>query len=91
MLLLEMKVEDISKRLKADGRSDFFDKKIDIKPLVKHILSKELQLYYEKIVTAVLHHDPELRDAALESVAEDHGIQQILPYFVQFVTDQVGT
>ena len=65
------------------------EKKIDIKPLVKHVLSKELQLYYEKIVQAVLHRDHELRDSALESVREDNGIQQILPYFIQFITDQV--
>lgn len=73
----------------SESRSDLFEKKIDIKPLVKHILSKELQLYYEKIVLACLHANPELRDAALESVREDNGIQQLLPYFIQFVTDQV--
>jgi transcription initiation factor TFIID subunit 6 len=79
----------LSKKLKAEGKYDLTERRVDIKPLVRHVLSKELQLYYEKIVEALLSNSAELRNAALESMREDNGIQQLLPYFVQFITDQV--
>lgn len=62
---------------------------MELKPLVKHVLSKELQLYYEKITEALLSLDDDLRGAALESISEDNGLQQLLPYFIQFITDQI--
>ncbi len=66
------------------------DKKADVKPLIRHVLTKELQLFYEKIVEALLCDSGDLRDTALQSLKEDHGIQQLLPYFIQFVTEQVN-
>ncbi len=56
---------------------------------MKHVLSKELQLYYEKIIQALLSNENEIRDAALESIGEDNGLQQLLPYLINFITDQV--
>ncbi|RPA84698.1 DUF1546-domain-containing protein [Ascobolus immersus RN42] len=61
-----------------------------VKPLVKHILSKELQLYFEKVTNSLL--DPSndnLRQAALTSLRNDSGLHQLLPYFVQFVSEKV--
>lgn len=61
-----------------------------VKPLVKHILSKELQLYFEKVCEAVLsEHNESLRAAAFSSLRHDPGLHQLLPYFVQFVSEKV--
>jgi transcription initiation factor TFIID subunit 6 len=61
-----------------------------IKPLVKHILSRELQLYFSKVCSALL--DPtndEYRIAALASLRSDPGLHQLVPYFVQWVAEKV--
>ena len=63
---------------------------VAVKPLVKHILSKELQLYFEKICSAVLDEsNDEYRVAALASLRSDPGLHQLVPYFVQFVAEKV--
>lgn len=62
-----------------------------VKPLVKHILSKELQLYFGKICSAVLDEsNDEYRVAALASIRSDPGLHQLVPYFVQFVSEKVA-
>jgi transcription initiation factor TFIID subunit 6 len=87
---IETKIENLSKKLKAEGKFDLLEQKADVKPLVRHVITKELQLYYEKITEALLSDSEVLRNTALESIREDQGIQQLLPYFIQFVMDQVS-
>src|ERR1700753_1258408 len=81
------------------------DANVTVKPLVKHILSQELQHYFEKITTAVyvnqpgdeMYNDAEaaeddansLRAAAYSSLRSDPGLHQLLPYFVQFAAEKV--
>lgn len=63
---------------------------VSVKPLVKHVLSKELQLYFERICGAILDEtNDEYRSAAFASLKTDPGLHQLLPYFVQFVADKV--
>lgn len=63
---------------------------VTVKPLVKHILSKELQEYFEKVTKALLDEtNTEYRVAALASVGGDPGLHQLVPYFVQFVAEKV--
>ncbi|CCX31063.1 hypothetical protein FPQ18DRAFT_291902 [Pyronema domesticum] len=64
---------------------------VAVKPLVKHILSKELQLYYDRVCSAILDEAPSssLRSAALSSLRHDPGLHQLLPYFLQFVSEKV--
>ncbi|KAF2859757.1 DUF1546-domain-containing protein [Piedraia hortae CBS 480.64] len=63
---------------------------VAVKPLVKHVLSKELQLYFERVCTALLDEsNDEFRLAALSSLQTDPGIHQLVPYFVQFIADKV--
>lgn len=60
------------------------------KPLVKHVLSKELLLYFEKICDALVDEaSDEYRLAALASIRTDPGLHQLVPYFVQFVAEKV--
>ncbi|KNC77987.1 hypothetical protein SARC_09562, partial [Sphaeroforma arctica JP610] len=62
----------------------------DAKPTVSHVLSKEQQLYYEKMTEAVIGVEERLRVVALESLRYDPGLQQLLPYFCQFITEKVA-
>jgi transcription initiation factor TFIID subunit 6 len=65
-----------------------------MKPSVKHIVSKELILYFDKIQAAILDDNPDeevvrLRQAALGSVRDDPGLHQLIPYFINFIMDRV--
>ena len=63
---------------------------VSVKPLVKHVLSKELQLYFERICSAILDQaNDEYRDAAFASLRTDPGLHQLVPYFIQFVAEKV--
>jgi transcription initiation factor TFIID subunit 6 len=56
---------------------------------VKHILSKELQLYFERVCAAIMDEQNEnLRAAALSSLRNDPGLHQLLPYFLQFISEK---
>lgn len=68
------------------------DKDVEVKPLVKHVLSKELKLYFDKVVEVLISTDAEkesLREAALSSLRTDPGLHQLVPYFIQFVAEQI--
>ncbi|KAJ1659743.1 histone H4-like TAF Taf6, SAGA complex subunit, partial [Coemansia sp. RSA 25] len=54
-------------------------------PLVKHVLSKELQLYFECITESLASPDPLVKSTALESISIDAGIHQLVTYFVQYI------
>lgn len=65
-----------------------------MKPSIKHIVSKELILYFDKIQAAILDDNPDeevvrLRQAALGSVRDDPGLHQLVPYFMNFIMDRV--
>ncbi|EEP79018.1 hypothetical protein UREG_03864 [Uncinocarpus reesii 1704] len=63
---------------------------VTVKPLVKHILSKELQLYFERVCSAFLDEsNEEYRLSAFASLKEDPGLHQLVPYFVQFISEKV--
>lgn len=70
----------------------------DVKPLVKHVISKELQLYFDRVVEALLTVPSEdadstsssLRNIALNSLRNDPGLHQLVPYIVQFVQEQIS-
>ncbi|BFZ54557.1 histone H4-like TAF Taf6, SAGA complex subunit [Savitreella phatthalungensis] len=62
----------------------------EVKPLIKHALSKELLLYFERITKAVLDQENDvLRSAAIASLRHDPGLHQLLPYFVQYIAEKV--
>ncbi|KAF9883937.1 hypothetical protein FE257_002619 [Aspergillus nanangensis] len=63
---------------------------VAVKPLVKHVLSKELQLYFEKVCNAFLDESSEeYRTSGYSSLREDPGLHQLVPYFVQFISEKV--
>ena len=63
---------------------------VTVKPLVKHVLSKELQQYFEKVCSALLDEtNNDYRIPALASVESDPGLHQLVPYFIQFIAEKV--
>ncbi|KAJ4388925.1 histone H4-like TAF Taf6, SAGA complex subunit [Gnomoniopsis smithogilvyi] len=67
---------------------------VSFRPHVRHIISKELVLYFDKIQSAILDDNiddevRQLREAALQSVRSDPGLHQLVPYFVNFIANQV--
>jgi transcription initiation factor TFIID subunit 6 len=71
---------------------------VDVRPLVKHVLSEELQAYFSNVVGAVhaFAEPPGADEAArqswrrvVDSLRRDGGVQQLVPYFTQFIADEV--
>ena len=60
------------------------------KSLIKHVLSKEAKLYFERISAAILdQNDESQRLGALASIRGDPGVHQLVPYFVQYAAEKV--
>lgn len=74
----ETKKEDTLSAMKED---------IEIRNHMKHLLSKELQLYYEKIVQFIK--EKETVNMAVECLKHESGIQQLIPYFVHFFNEEI--
>src|SRR4051812_36745443 len=87
-------VAEMNKRPKLDASADSaLTKETETKPLVKHVLTKELRMYFEKATGAVYSEDAgkkEIQAMALESIRVDPGLHQLLPYFIQTVGEKVG-
>ncbi|URE18076.1 transcription initiation factor TFIID subunit [Musa troglodytarum] len=64
---------------------------VDLKLPVKHVLSRELQLYFDKITElTVTRPESILFKEALVSLAADSGIHPLVPYFSYFIADEVA-
>ncbi|KAF7725703.1 hypothetical protein EC973_009420 [Apophysomyces ossiformis] len=85
----DAKAELLTKRKSHAVSNGISTDQVDVKPLVKHVLSKELQMYFERITEAVLSEDERLRSQAFESLRLDPGLHQLLPYFVQHIHKKV--
>ncbi|SGY72423.1 BQ5605_C005g03169 [Microbotryum silenes-dioicae] len=66
-----------------------------VTPLVKHVLSRELQLYFTRLTDALATTGSgagsEMREAALGSVRSDPGLHQLVPYLIQWGGERVGS
>nr|XP_039250317.1 transcription initiation factor TFIID subunit 6-like isoform X1 [Styela clava] len=63
--------------------------KVDLKPRFTHELSVEQQLYYKEITEAAVGSSEARRAEALQSLATDPGLSQMLPRFSTFVSEGV--
>ncbi|KAI1422508.1 TAF6-like protein [Xylaria sp. FL1777] len=64
------------------------------RPAVKHAVSQEQILFFEKVQAALLDDNPDpevqrLRQAALAAVTAEPGTHQLMPYYVNFISNQV--
>lgn len=75
--------------IKAEQKDD--ELPVDIRLPVKHVLSRELQLYFNKITELTLSRsDSVLFKEALMSLATDSGLHPLIPYFTCFIADEVA-
>lgn len=84
--------KDAANNVVGKDKKSANDKETEIKPLVKHVLSRELKLYFDKVVDVLISSDPQkeiLKYAALNSLKNDPGLHQLVPYFIQFVSEQI--
>nr|XP_043622627.1 transcription initiation factor TFIID subunit 6-like [Erigeron canadensis] len=73
---------------KLDSKDDGVS--IDLKSPSKHVLSIELQLYFEKVTDlTVSRSNSPIFNKALLSLATDAGLHPLLPYFIYFVAEEV--
>ncbi|GAB2213020.1 hypothetical protein Droror1_Dr00021033 [Drosera rotundifolia] len=64
---------------------------VDIRLPVRHVLSMELQLYFDKITElAIFNSESVLFKEALVSLATDPGLHPLVPYFTCFIADKVS-
>lgn len=81
---LSEKEEHITANTVADEKPS-----VEVKPQLKHALSRELQMYFEQVTGAIFQNDHSHLEACLESVAQEPGIAQSLPYFTVFISNTV--
>ncbi|KAF2742192.1 TAF-domain-containing protein, partial [Sporormia fimetaria CBS 119925] len=63
---------------------------VNVKPLVKHVLSKESQELFAKLSSALTDEtNTEWRNAALASIQSDPGIHQLVTYLITFIAEKV--
>ncbi|KAF2021333.1 TAF-domain-containing protein [Aaosphaeria arxii CBS 175.79] len=63
---------------------------VSVKPLVKHVLSKESQELFAKLSSALVDEsNPEWQNAALASIQTDPGIHQLTTYLLTFIAEKV--
>lgn len=63
---------------------------VSVKPLVKHVLSKESQELFAKLSSALIDEtNPEWQNAALVSIRTDPGIHQLTTYLLTFIAEKV--
>jgi transcription initiation factor TFIID subunit 6 len=63
---------------------------INVKPLVKHVLSKESQELFAKLSSALIDEtNSEWQNAALASIQSDPGVHQLTTYLITFIAEKV--
>ncbi|KAE8733998.1 Transcription initiation factor TFIID subunit 6 [Hibiscus syriacus] len=85
--------ENASVEAPSDGKKAEFKEdgtSVDVKLPVKHVLSRELQLYFDEIVESTMNRSLSiLFKQALLSLATDSGLHPLVPYFTYFIADEV--
>ncbi|KAF2657134.1 TAF-domain-containing protein [Lophiostoma macrostomum CBS 122681] len=63
---------------------------VNVKPLVKHVLSKESQELFAKLSSALIDEtNSEWQNAALAAIQTDPGIHQLTTYLLTFIAEKV--
>uniref|UniRef100_A0A8C5BTT2 Transcription initiation factor TFIID subunit 6 n=1 Tax=Gadus morhua TaxID=8049 RepID=A0A8C5BTT2_GADMO len=73
----------------AESKGQQLDKGLRLKPRSTHELSVEQQLYYKEITEACVGSCEAKRAEALQSIATDPGLYQMLPRFSTFISEGV--
>ncbi|KAF2113522.1 hypothetical protein BDV96DRAFT_577935 [Lophiotrema nucula] len=63
---------------------------VNVKPLVKHVLSKESQELFAKLSSALIDEtNSEWQNAALSAIQREPGIHQLVTYLLTFIAEKV--
>ena len=62
---------------------------VSVRQLLPRLLSEELRLYFTRITLAVERGNPAQVESALSAIGKDSGIQELVPFFVRFVSRQI--
>lgn len=62
----------------------------EVRTKVKHVLPKPLQLFFKQVVHAVKAPGSDLQAKVFNSLTEEPGLHQLLPYLSQLVADEVA-
>lgn len=62
---------------------------VEVKPNDKHIISKELQIYYDSITKSLSSNDDNIIQSCLERIQNDPVIQHLLPYLCLYIKNEV--
>lgn len=62
---------------------------VSVRQLLPRLLSEELRLYFTRITLAVERGNPTQVESALAAIGRDSGIQELVPFFVRFVSRQI--
>jgi transcription initiation factor TFIID subunit 6 len=78
-------------RVEPEEETESSSEGIQVAQLLPRLLSEELQLYFSRITTAIERGGAtpitrQQQDAALASIARDSGLQELVPFFVNFVS-----
>jgi len=63
---------------------------IEQRPRVAHVLSQEMQLFFQTIVDGVRGISGEGFEQTLRAVKSDPSVAQLLPYIIKFIADEVS-
>lgn len=80
--------ENIGKDIDSTNTLKNYVEDTEIKATTKHVLTKELQLYYDKI-NNFMRGSCEEQTLALECLENDSGIQQLIPYFIHSFYEKI--
>lgn len=92
----DRKVGEKRKLAKRDAKKD---SKGDVPRGVKHVLARELELYYHKVTEIVTAHGKAealtqqmdaLFASVVQSISSDPGLHQLVPYFSKFIVTEVS-
>lgn len=75
--------------IKRDDSLAAMKEDLEVRNHMRHLLSKELQMYYEKVVSFLKDEDEQKRAVARECLRKESGIQQLIPYFVHFFNEEI--
>ena len=78
-------------RVEPEEGNESSSDSVQVAQLLPRLLSEELQLYFSRITTAIERGSAtpitrQQQDAALASVARDSGLQELVPFFVNYVS-----
>ena len=83
-------LESLTERTVAlNASSNTMQSDSEVKPLMKHVLPKEQQVYFDTLTSLIVKTPLEQLPEILKKIKQELGLQLLLPYFIQFAAEMV--